>query len=241
MSPSISIAQTLGNQGSLRSSEYQLRKIVEWIDWVSVSDSPVVRAYRPYPTAAFSRRESHLAGFKPALDRASELGYEPILRLTGGRCVVFDQNSLVIDVLLPEKSRKSNDEVFKDYSEMFATYLKGLGVNSSVGQLIGEFCPGRFSVLVENKAKLIGIAQRVMGHTRLISASIQLTEPDRPRMVLDKIYRAMLFDWDPKTFSSLEEHALMFDPNLIGQDLHTFVCQFVESKSKQAVKAIYDL
>lgn len=194
-------------------SSSQLRKTMDLIDLMPSGggDLAIVRVYQPLATTAFSRRETFLPGFADAVEVAEHFGYAPVIRLTGGRCVVYDQNSVVIDAVIPDnKLGKTSEQHFSNFANWFASHLGFFGIDARVGQLPGEFCPGPYSVNASGEIKIVGTAQRVLRGARLISSVIQLSDSETPRSVMTEINKAMSFDWDPSTFGAVEDKSLMF-------------------------------
>ncbi|MFM6980401.1 MAG: biotin/lipoate A/B protein ligase family protein [Micrococcales bacterium] len=175
-----------------------------------VAENPVfgaqVQVYAPHKTVAFSRRESFMPGFEEAQQAARDLGYEPIIRNTGGRAVAYDPTSLVFDIALPEPTlRYTNDFIFKEVGSVLVAMLRAFKIDARLGEVPGEYCPGKFSINARDEVKLIGTSQRAMPGARLVSGSLLLTNTDETREVLTQIYAAMNFDWNPATVASVED------------------------------------
>lgn len=165
----------------------------------------LIRIYRPEPTLAFSRRESHLPGFESAVTAAASFGFVPVIRPTGGRAVSYDQSCMVIDVVDPVAHRHcGNQEAFVEAADAVSGALRSLGIDASVGEVAGEYCPGTFSVNARRAVKIAGISQRVVSGARLISAMIPVTHPRLLVEVLSSVNREIGFSWDPDTFGSID-------------------------------------
>ena len=73
--------------------------------------------------------------------------------------------------------------------ERLAGALRTLGVDSRVGRVPDEFCPGDFTVNARGAVKLVGTAQRVVRHASLLAASVVVRDADSIRAVLRDVYR----------------------------------------------------
>jgi len=196
-----------------------------------VANSPVfgsqVQVYAPLKTVAFSRRESFMPGFEAAQQAARDHGYEPIIRNTGGRSVAYDSSSLVFDLVVPEPElRFSNDFIFKEVGHALVAMLRAMKVDARLGEVEGEYCPGKFSVNARGKVKLIGTSQRAMPGARLISGSILLSNSASIREVLSAVYSEMQFEWNPATVASVVDEISSVDAHTfkgaLAQELRTF-------------------
>jgi len=215
-------------------SSQQLLKTKELIEQVQLGliKNAVVRAYQPLPTAAFSRRETFLPGFANAVEVAQQVGYAPAIRLTGGRCVVYDQNSVVLDVVFSETNRKkTSEEHFIAFADWFVNHLQQFGLDARVGQLDGEYCPGPYSVNASGEIKIVGVAQRVLIGARLISSVIQISDAEKPRWAMTEINQAMGFAWRSETFGAVEDKSVMFYNSDFRESLALAAADFVNEYS----------
>jgi len=173
---------------------------------------PIVRAYAPRSTVAFSRRESLMPSFPAAEQAARDHGFAPVIRLAGGRAVAYDESCLVIDLISSSHPGIANDRVFDVASEAIRRVLVDLGIDARVGAVSGEYCSGPHSVNARGAVKLVGIAQRVTRGARLVTASIALGTAGPLRSVIDDVYAAMSLDWDPRTFGTVSGEGIQATP-----------------------------
>ena len=161
---------------------------------------PVLRVYRPAPTLAFGRLDRLRPGFPAAAAAARAHGFEPVVRAPGGHAVAYHAGCLVVDEVLPHADPIAGlQERFRRSAETLAAALRELGVDSRVGRIAGEFCPGEYTVNARGAVKLVGSAQRVIRHASLLAASIAVTDAGSLRAVLEDVYAALDLDWDPAT------------------------------------------
>lgn len=165
----------------------------------------LIRAYRPGPTMAFSRRESLMPEFAAASSAARELGFDPVIRLAGGRAVAYDETCLVIDLIAPSHLFADPLAAFDATAASFCDLLRGLGIDARVGAVEGEYCSGAHSVNARGQVKLVGIAQRTMRQARLLTAAIVMESPQRLVPVIDAVYGAMGLKWSPATLGGLRD------------------------------------
>ncbi len=166
----------------------------------------VLRVYRPAPTVAFGRRDSFLAGFERAAAAATSAGFTPAIRSAGGRAAAYHEECLVIDEIVPARDAMADvDARFAAEAESQAEALRGLGIDARVGEVPGEYCPGRFSVNARGQTKLIGAAQRIISGAWLFSTVVVVRGGARVRAVLEEIYAALELTWDPATVGSVAD------------------------------------
>ena len=167
---------------------------------------PVIRVYQPAPTVAFGRRDSFLDGFVRATEAAASAGFAPAIRSAGGRAAAYHEECLVIDEIVPALDAMADvDARFADEAESQAQALRELGIDARVGEVPGEYCPGRFSVNAGGQTKLIGAAQRIIGGAWLFSSVVVVGDARLVREVLVDVYAALALDWDPGSVGSVAD------------------------------------
>ena len=96
---------------------------------------------------------------------------------------------------------------FRDAADLLAGALAELGVETQVGEIAGEYCPGAYTVSAAGRIKLVGSAQRAVRGGALLSAFILVGGGDRLRAVLFDVYRALEIAWRPATAGALDDVA----------------------------------
>jgi octanoyl-[GcvH]:protein N-octanoyltransferase len=166
----------------------------------------VIRVYRPAPTLAFGRRDSFLPGFERAVAAAASAGFAPAIRSAGGRAAAYHEQCLVIDEIVPARDAMADvDTRFAAEAESQARALRDLGIDARVGEVPGEYCPGRFSVNARGQTKLIGAAQRIISGAWLFSTVVVVAGTSPVRAVLEEVYAALGLDWDPASVGSVAD------------------------------------
>lgn len=166
------------------------------------------RVFRPGPTAAFGRLDRLSPGFTRARELAAAGGYTPVLRHAGGHAVLYDRDSVIIEVVRAETSVVGGLERRYDaLSAMIARALAGLGVELQTGELAGEYCPGRFSLHLVGGPKVAGIAQRAVRGASLTTAVLTVRASTRMRMLTAGVYTALGLAFDADTLGGVADHA----------------------------------
>jgi lipoate-protein ligase A len=166
----------------------------------------VIRVFNPAPTAGFSRRDQLRPGFGAAVREVRERGFEPVLRSPGGRFAVYHRGSVVVDhVRLEPGSAEGMHGRFERYAAMHARILRGLGLDARIGEVPGEYCPGKFSVSAGGTTKIVGSAQRLTREGWLFSTVIQVSGSAALREALVAASVALGYDLDPATVGAVED------------------------------------
>jgi octanoyl-[GcvH]:protein N-octanoyltransferase len=167
-----------------------------------------LRIARPGTTVAFAKRDAVAPGYDAAVHAAREHDYEATLRLAGGRAAVFHDGTMEIGHAVPDdEPRVGIHERFERTAARLARALARLGVDARVGEVRGEYCPGRYSVNARGAAKLAGIGQRVVGGGSHTGVVLVVEGEDRINAVLRPVYAALGLDWEPATTGSVRGEA----------------------------------
>ena len=137
------------------------------------------------------RRLSRLPGLEAASDVSAQAGWPVLLRETGGEPVPQSVSTLNIAlVYAPPRSEGDQNRIEAAYlrlCEPVCQLLDELGGVSSLGEVEGAFCDGRFNVNLDGR-KMVGTAQRwrqSKGGTRPVGLvhGAMLLENERESMV----------------------------------------------------------
>jgi octanoyl-[GcvH]:protein N-octanoyltransferase len=163
-----------------------------------------LRIARPGTTVAFAKRDAVAPGYEAAVQAAREHGFEATLRLAGGRAAVFHDGTMEIGHAVPDdEPRAGIHERFERTAGRLARALARVGVDARVGEVRGEYCPGRYSVSARGAAKLAGIGQRVVGGGSHTGVVLVVEGEDRINEVLGPVYAELGLDWDPAATGSV--------------------------------------
>jgi lipoate-protein ligase A len=167
---------------------------------------PLVRAYRPWPTVAFGRRDSFLPGFARAAAAAARHGFTPVIRSAGGRAAAYHEQCLVIEEIIAAGDAAAGiQDRFAGDARSQARALRGLGIDARVGEVPGEYCPGEFSVNARGQIKLIGAAQRIISGAWLFASVVVVDGSARLRAVLEDAYAALGLAWNPGSVGAIAD------------------------------------
>jgi lipoate-protein ligase A len=164
-----------------------------------------LRVARPARVVAFAKRDALAPGYAEAVAAARAAGFSSMLRLAGGRAAVFHEGTLELAHAVPDPDpRRSIHDRFQATAELIARALAGLGIDARVGEVPGEYCPGRWSVNVGGSRKLAGIGQRVISGGAHVGTVIVAEDAAAVRRVLEPVYAALGLTWDPATVGAVE-------------------------------------
>jgi len=165
-----------------------------------------LRLHRPARELAFSKQDRSAPGFRAAVGAARAAGFEPVLRLAGGRAAVFTEGTLALAWSSPQaRPVEGTGDRFELFSTIVAGALNGLGVDARVGEVPGEYCPGAWSVNARGAVKLAGIGQRMIRGAAHLGAVVVAVGSAAVRGALEPVYAALDLDWEPGTTGSVED------------------------------------
>jgi octanoyl-[GcvH]:protein N-octanoyltransferase len=167
-----------------------------------------LRVARPGTTVAFAKRDAVAPGYEAAVRAAREHGFEATLRLAGGRAAIFHDGTMEIGhAVADEEPRAGIHARFERTAGRLAGALANLGVDARVGEVAGEYCPGRYSVNARGAVKLAGIGQRVVGGGSHTGVVLVVEGEKRINEVLEPVYAALGLDWEPAVTGSVRSEA----------------------------------
>lgn len=169
-------------------------------------EEPLARVYVPGPTAAFGRLDALSDRWPQARTAALAHDLQPVVRLGGGRAAVYDAGSVVVEIAARhEHIAEGLQERFAAGTRVLAEALRATGVPIGIGELPGEYCPGRWSIHVAGGPKIAGAAQRSIRGAALFSAFVIVQGGARVRAALTDLYAALGLAWDPMTAGAAED------------------------------------
>ena len=162
--------------------------------------------HRPGPSAAFSRRDVTAPGFAAAVDVVRARGFMPFVRPVGGRLAVYDEGSVVLELLVRDDEPRSGTTArFRVVAEAIAVGLARLGVDARVGAVPGEYCPGTWSVNAGGRRKLAGAGQRLVPGAALVTAVIVVRDAGPLREAMLEAYGLLDLEMDPDTVGAVSD------------------------------------
>lgn len=166
---------------------------------------PVFRIDRPAPTLSFGRLDRIRPGFAAAVQAARARGFEPTLRVGGGRAAAIHDGALSFGIAQPDDG-STTTERFAWLAELVRGALARVGVAAERGQLPDEYCPGDWS-LHAGGVKLAGLSQRVKKDATWTEGLLLVHGADRAREVLQAVHAALDLPLDPSTVGAVEDVA----------------------------------
>lgn len=169
---------------------------------------PTFRLHDANPILAFGMADRIQPGYHHATRIAQAHGFAPIERLAGGRAAVFHEETVAFSWAVPEDDPRTGvAERFRQISGLLNHAFQGLGLDSRIGEVPGEYCPGEYSINIGGKVKVMGVGQRLVKGAAHVGGVIVVNGARRIREVLIPTYRALRIDWDPRTTGALADRA----------------------------------
>ena len=122
----------------------------------------------------------------------------PVVRLGGGHAAVYDRDCVIVEIVRTQEGILGGlEERYTDLAELLTETLAALEMPVLVGELPGEYCPGRFSLHLQDGPKVAGIAQRVISGASLTTAVIVVDGGPALRETIGALYGALEVPVDP--------------------------------------------
>ena len=164
---------------------------------------PTLRLFVPGRVVAFGSQDRTRSGYPDAVERVQDLGYAAIERLAGGKAAVFHEGTIAFAWSTPEIEPKIGIELrYEQITTIVMDALSRLGIEGAVGEVAGEYCPGRFSVSAAGR-KVMGVGQRLVRDAAHVGGVLSAHSPDLINSPLVAAYDALDYEWDPATTGSL--------------------------------------
>lgn len=158
----------------------------EVLGWeVGSGGLPLIHLWRHQRTFVLGLRDRKLPHAKEAIAWLSSLGYEVIVRHSGGAAVPLDEGVVNLSFIIPQFGHHID---FKQDFAMMAAFIQQClqpwhrGVQ--IGEIAGSYCPGDFDLSIDGR-KFCGISQRRQTRAAIIQAFINVTGhgEERARLV----------------------------------------------------------
>jgi len=180
----------------------------------------LIRLHVPGPVVAFGAVDRVQPGYPQAVRVAQANGFAAVERLAGGRAAVFHEQTLAFAWATPEEEPRAGiTERFKIVAGIMVDAFERLGIDARIGELRGEYCPGKWSVNVGGRVKVMGVGQRLVRGAAHVGGVVVVDDGERIRDVLIPVYRALQLDWDPRTTGALADRA----PGLDNEKVSTAI------------------
>jgi len=164
------------------------------------------RIFSPGRVMAFGKRDAIEPGFLKAAAAAADRGYVPLVRLAGGRAAVFHEGTLAFGWTTPiEDPRSGIQGRFELLGALMVRAFARLGVEAAIGEIPGEYCPGRYSVHHGAHRKVMGVGQRLAQKAAHVGGVIVVDGAAAINDVLGPVYGALEVEFDPTATGALSE------------------------------------
>jgi octanoyl-[GcvH]:protein N-octanoyltransferase len=166
--------------------------------------SQMLRLFVPGRVLAFGLQDAARPAYPAAVAAARAEGFTPVQRLAGGRAAVFHEHTLAFAWAIPDpEPRRSTRTRFEEMAGLVVAALASLGVDARVGQVPGEYCPGRHSVNAGGTRKLMGVGQRLVAGAAHVGGVVVVDRADLTNRALTPVYRRLGYTWDPEATGSV--------------------------------------
>ena len=180
----------------------------------SVGES--LRLYAPDRALLFSSLDARRPGYARAVSLAEQAGFPSLIRLAGGQAALFLEESIAFAWASPDPDAHLHiRQRFESVSHWIKTSLRRLGLDARVGPLVGEYCPGKYSVNIAGQVKVMGVGQRVIRGGAHVGGVITVAQTRVLREALIPIYDALDIEFQPETAGGIAD----FDPSLGLEDV----------------------
>lgn len=179
------------------------------LERISADELPdTCRVYIPTRVVAFGKQDRLATGFDRAVRVVRSHGFDPIIRMAGGRAAVFHEQTVAFSwtVQSPDPVRDIRNR-FEAAAAVITRALDRIGVVSAIGEVPGEYCPGEFSINHAGRIKLAGIGQRLARHAAHVGGVLVVGHAEAVQDVLVPTYAALGIDMDPATIGSVNDIA----------------------------------
>ena len=164
-----------------------------------------LRLWRPLsPALSVGRLDARHPRLPEVLALAREAGAEPVRRLAGGHAATFDSGSLCLGWAQPHPRLEESSARYELIAEAIVEALGALGVESSLGESAGEWCPGAWSVQGAS-GKLAGLAQRVVSGGAWCEALIVIDAAPGLRDLARRVHEVPDLEWSDAAQGELVE------------------------------------
>ena len=159
----------------------------------------------PHRVLAFGKHDATSPGFAAAVTSASERGFEPTVRIAGGRAAVFHEHTVRFGWTMPVADPAATmHERFATLANAVVDALAELGVAATIGEVPGEYCPGKYSVQVSGR-KVMGVGQRLTRAAAYVGGVVVLDRADTINDVLSPVYGHLDIPFNPAATGALSD------------------------------------
>jgi octanoyl-[GcvH]:protein N-octanoyltransferase len=195
------IAEGLTNDGPLNTATS--RTILDAVNRGELGETLEVGI--PPRVLAFGKHDTSSQGFVASVASASAHGFQPTVRIAGGRAAVFHEGTLRFGWTIPADDPAATIHArFERLADAVVKTLATFGTTGVIGEVAGEYCPGQYSVHVSGR-KVMGVGQRLAKNAAYVGGVIVLDGAQQINQVLDPVYRLLGIPFDPTTTGAVSD------------------------------------
>ncbi len=154
---------------------------------------------------AFGKHDTTSPRFADAAQSAVDHGFQPTVRIVGGRAAVFHETTLRFGWTRPvDDPAKAMSEGFDQITAFVTETLANFGIHGIVGEIPGEYCPGTSSVHIAGR-KVMGVGQRLIRNAAHVGGVIVISNSAVINEVLVPIYDLLGLPLDPSVTGSVAD------------------------------------
>ena len=167
----------------------------------------ILRAYKGTKQIAFGPSDARNAGYSSAVSFVKKKKFSAVNRLTGGHAVTFHSGTLIFGWMFHDLQARSRMHYYFDYvSNFFRSVINDFELNCFIGEIEGEYCSGKYSLNLDHKIKIAGIAQRIVNNAVYIGGFIAVDNSNLIKEMLIPIYKELGIKWNPQTTGALNDY-----------------------------------
>ncbi|TDQ38776.1 lipoate--protein ligase family protein [Aureibacillus halotolerans] len=121
--------------------------------------APILRSWVHHETIVLGIQDARLPGIEQAVRSAHTLGYDVIVRNSGGLAVALDEDVLNISLICKEPKSAMISQGYESMVALLRAVLAKEGIAFDVGEIEGSYCPGSYDLSIHGR-KFAGISQR---------------------------------------------------------------------------------
>lgn len=191
----------------------------------------------PHRVMAFGKHDTLSGGFSEAEGIARAHGYDPTIRIAGGRAVAFSPTIVrfawSIPVAQPAPTMHAR---FRTLADAVVKMLDRFGVEGTVGEIRDEYCAGEYSVNILGSRKVMGVGQRLSRSAAQVGGMIVVSDPDDINAVLVPIYGALGVPINPEATGSISD-AIEVEPDAV---IDAFVVEIAAGRNTEPARVDAD-
>lgn len=162
-----------------------------------------LRLFVPGRIVAFGSQDKINPGYANAVAAVRAVGFEAVERLAGGKAAVFHEETIAFAWAIPLADPKQGiEQRFESIAGIVVDALARLGVDAAVGEIPGEYCPGRFSVSAAGR-KVMGVGQRLIKGAAHVGGVVVAGATELVNAPLEPAYAALGYEWSPAATGSI--------------------------------------